>query len=158
MEDLRKEFEKMGFDWVETFIQSWNVVFKSLIGDTRKLEGIIENNLSAAFEYKCRALVRSHEEMIEIAKNFPEIFNDAEWKHNIMFLSKAIDSDDILKEFTVKQDIDQINYHKGVLFWSAKLNSLSISAMMKLASKKEYQDMTVRNINTTTKILALMNK
>jgi uncharacterized protein (DUF1697 family) len=35
---------------------------------------------------------------------------------------------------------------------------LAKSALVKLASKKIYQDMTIRNYNTTQKLLALMER
>jgi uncharacterized protein (DUF1697 family) len=44
-----------------------------------------------------------------------------------------------------------------VLYWSAKLDKIGKSTMIKLSAKKEYQEMTVRNINTTRKILELLN-
>jgi hypothetical protein len=49
-------------------------------------------------------------------------------------------------------------YCPGTLLWSARVSGLTRSTMLKLASKPIYQDMTVRNVNTTTRIFELMQR
>ena len=49
-------------------------------------------------------------------------------------------------------------YCPGTLLWSARSSDVTRSAMLKLASKPIYQDMTVRNVNTTRKICELMQR
>ncbi|OGF50254.1 MAG: hypothetical protein A2231_04780 [Candidatus Firestonebacteria bacterium RIFOXYA2_FULL_40_8] len=157
MESLRLEFEKMGFQSVKTYIQSGNVIFKSELKDTIRIEETIEKALSKAFKYKAKVLVRSKKEMKDTILNFPGIFREPEWKHNIIFLSKKIDSKNILKQLEIKKDIEQTSYCKGVLFWSAKLDKIIRSNMLRLSARPEYKEMTVRNTNTTKKIIELMN-
>lgn len=156
MEDLRSGFINMGFSNVRTYIQSGNVLFQSNIKDKEKLENKIEESLAIRFNYESKVLVRSHEDMINTVANFPLIFENNLWKHNVIFLSKNIDSSDILNQFQIKKDIEQIYYYNGVLFWSALTDKISSSTMLKLSSRKEYKEMTVRNVNTTNKILELM--
>jgi uncharacterized protein (DUF1697 family) len=112
MEDLRREFENMGFRSVKTYIQSGNVIFESDISDCRSLEEIIELGLSTAFNYKSKVMLRSRDDMTVAVEDFPEIFNDYLWKHNVIYLSSLIDSEDILREFALKEDIEQIKYRK----------------------------------------------
>jgi uncharacterized protein (DUF1697 family) len=157
MEALGKAFEQMGFQSVKTYIQSGNVLFQSDIADKRELEKIIEKSLSERFKFEAKVLVRSKKDMENTIKRFPSIFENPDWKHNVLFLSSAIDSKNILNQFDIKKDIEVISYYKGVLFWSAKLDTITRSKMLKLSTRKEYQEMTVRNINTTKKILELMN-
>lgn len=158
MEALRTEFERMGFAQVSTYIQSGNVLFFSSIDDTDKIEKKLEKALSTRFNYKARVLVRSRREMQATVKHFPRRFADKNWKHNVIFLSKAIDSKNILKQRMIKKDIEEVAYYKGVLFWSAKLSDLTRSTMLKLSSRPEYKEMTIRNTNTTKKIVALLKK
>jgi uncharacterized protein (DUF1697 family) len=157
MTDLQKAFEEMGFQAVRTYIQSGNVLFQSDIEDKNQLEEIIEKFLSGKFKYKARALIRSKKDIENTIKHFPVIFQDTNWKHNVIFLSRAIDSKNILNRFEIRKDIEEISYYKGVLFWSAKQETITRSKMLKLSSREEYQEMTVRNMNTTRKILELMN-
>lgn len=157
MDSLKKEFEEMGFSSVKTYIQSGNVLFESDIDNQNKIEERIENTLAKKFKYKAKVLVRSKKEIKNTISSFPKIFENPEWKHNVIFLSSIIDSKDILKKFNIKEDIEQLFYSKGVLFWSARLDKITRSTMLKLSSREEYQEMTVRNVNTTKKIFELMN-
>ena len=96
--------------------------------------------------------------MEKTVARFPKIFENPDWKHNVIFLSSAIDSKTIVKQFILKPDIEQLFYAPGVLFWSAQWEFATKSTMLKLSSRKEYQEMTVRNVNTTRKLLELMNE
>lgn len=157
MDSLRREFEKAGFQSVQTYIQSGNVIFLSGLNERMKVEKIIEKMLSTRFRYKAKVLVRSKKDMENTIAHFPKIFENPKWKHNVIFLSDAIDSRDILNRFEVKKDIENNSYYKGVLFWSAKMDKITRSNMLKLSKREEYKEMTVRNVNTTRKILELMN-
>jgi uncharacterized protein (DUF1697 family) len=157
MADLKDAFEKMGFQSVSTFIQSGNVLFEATKTDGRALEGQIEKALQKQFHYSARVLVRSQKEMENTVKHFPKRFADGTWKHNVIFLSDTIDVKDFLEKCQLKSGIEEAGYAQGVLFWSAKLDTITRSNMLKLSSRPEYQGMTVRNVNTTKKILQLMN-
>lgn len=157
MTDLKLEFEKIGFENVKTYIQSGNVIFESKTIDKEKLEQTIEKALCNKFKYNTRVLVRTKEDMENTVLNFPKIFKNENWKHNICFLTKEINSKNILTQFEIKKRIEEISYSNGVLFWSAKIDTITKSTMIKLSSRKEYKEMTIRNINTTKKILELMN-
>lgn len=158
MDALRAEFEKMGFESVKTYIQSGNVLFESDLSSKLEIEKKIEKALAEKFKYNARVLIRSQKDMKNIVSNFPKIFSDENWKHNVIFLSDSIDSKKILQNLETKgKEIEQTVYAKGVLFWSADMNTITRSNMLKLSTRKEYKEMTVRNINTTRKILELMS-
>lgn len=157
MDRLREEFERTGFSSVKTYIQSGNVIFQSELADKIKIEKTIEKALSAAFKYEAKVLIRSKKDMENTISHFPNIFQNPDWKHNVIFLSSTIDSKDILDKFVIKKDIEQLSYFPGVLFWSAELKTITRSSMLKLSTRKEYKEMTVRNLNTTKKIFEIMN-
>ncbi len=158
MEALRAEFVRLGFTNVTSYIQSGNVLFETEEKDQTILEKKIEKVLSKAFNYTATVLVRSQKDMVKTVKNFPAIFEDESWKHNVIFLGESIDSKKILQVLDLKKDIEQIHYHPGVLYWSAKMDTITKSNMIKLSARKEYKAMTVRNLNTTKKILELMGE
>lgn len=156
MKELADIFTDIGFFSVRTYINSGNVIFQSAETSRTKLEQIIEKKLAESMHYKGRVLVRSEQDIEQTVAHFPRIFSEPDWKHNSIFLGEPIDNPDILKAFILKDDIEQNSYFKGVLYWSAQKEFGTRSTMLKLSTRPEYQEMTVRSIGTVTKILELM--
>jgi uncharacterized protein (DUF1697 family) len=156
---LKESFERMGFDDVATYINSGNIIFKTREGDARKLERNIERMLSSEYELECRVVVRSLAEMADLVESLPETWDgDARWKYNVIFLRHAVDSENILNELKPMSDIEQILYRPGTLLWSARISDLSRTSLHRLPGQKLFQEMTVRNTNTTRKLYELMKK
>ena len=159
MSSLKKSFEALGFDDVVTYINSGNIIFKSKEADARKLEIKIEKMLSKEYQLDSRVVLRSLSEMEKIVQNLPKNWtSDRDWRYNVIFLRHTIDSEDILRELELKKDIEEVVYCPGALFWSAQISELTRTNMLKLSSRKMYQDMTIRNQNTTRKLYELMKK
>jgi uncharacterized protein (DUF1697 family) len=159
MGSLKESFEGMGFGDVATYINSGNIIFKTQECDARKLERSIEGMLSSEYELECKVVVRSLSEMADLVKSLPETWDgDGHWKYNVIFLRHSIDSENILDGLKPKSDIEQIVYRPGTLLWSARISELSRTGMYKLPSRKLFQEMTVRNTNTTRKLYELMKK
>ena len=74
MSRLKSLFEELGFDEVETFIASGNVIFSSKAKNTSQLESGIGRHLEEALNYQVDTFVRTVEEVARIgsAKVFPE--------------------------------------------------------------------------------------
>ncbi len=97
--------------------------------------------------------------MEKLVQNLPPTWNgDRGWRYNVIFLRHSIDSKKILAELEVKKDIEEVSYSPGALLWSARINELTRTNMIKLPSRKMYQEMTIRNENTTRKLCELMKK
>ena len=159
MSSLKTSFEKIGFTEVSTYINSGNILFKAKERDARKLERKIEALLSEAYKLGCKVVVRSLSEMATLVENLPKNWDgDKQWKYNVIFLRHSIDSEKVLDELAPKPDIEQVVYYPGTLLWSARIRDLSRTTMLKLSSQKIFQDMTVRNTNTTRKLYELMKK
>ena len=159
MSSLKKSFETMGYTGVLTYINSGNIIFKSKEADARKLERKIEQMLSRDYELESKVVVRSLSEMANTVQSLPGTWTgDSGWRYNVIFLRHTIDSEKILAELELKKDIEEVVYCPGALFWSAQVSELTRTNMLKLSSRKMYQDMTIRNLNTTRKIYELMNK
>ena len=157
MSSLKTSFERMGFADVTTYINSGNIIFRANDGDARKLETTIERMLEREYQLGCKVVVRSFSEMAALVKSLPKAWNDdALWKYNVIFLRHSIDSKDIVDRLNAKPDIEEVVYRPGTLLWSAKVSDVNRTAMQKLPGQKIFQDMTVRNLNTTTKIYELM--
>jgi uncharacterized protein (DUF1697 family) len=115
--------------------------------------------LSKAYRLPCRVVVRSLPEMAKLVESLPRKWNDDKaWRYNVIFLRHTIDSEEILSGLAPKPDIEQVVYRPGTLLWSAKVTDVTRTTMVKLSSKKVFQDMTVRNVNTTKKLYELMKR
>jgi uncharacterized protein (DUF1697 family) len=159
MRALKESFETIGFTHVMTYINSGNVIFTTKEDDPRKLERKIEQMLSKDYQLNSKVVVRSLAEMEELLKSLPRSWNgDSSWRYNVIFLRHSIDSKEILAELPAKSDIERIVYRPGALLWSAQVSELSGTNMEKLSRRKIFQDMTVRNLNTTKKLYELMKK
>jgi len=159
MKALKESFVRMGFAQVATYINSGNIIFKTKESDPRKLEKKIEQMLVKEYELDSRVVIRSLAEMEELVKSLPESWNsNSNWRYNVIFLRHTVDSEEILTDVPIKEDIEEVFYRPGTLLWSAQVDELNRTNMLKLAKRKLYLEMTVRNTNTTKKLCELMKK
>ena len=159
MSSLKDSFEKMGFKDVTTYINSGNIIFQTKEGDARKLEKNIERMLLKEYKLDCKVVVRSFSEMAKLVEHLPENWGgDERWRCNVMYLRHSIDSKDVLDLLEPKKDIEQVVYVPGTLLWSVQVSEVTRTSMNKLPGRKIFQDMTVRNLNTTKKLYELMKK
>lgn len=159
MKALKESFTAMGFAGVTTYINSGNIIFKTKESDPRKLEKKVEQMLVEEYELESRVVIRSLAEMEELVKSLPRTWGeDSRRRYNVIFLRHTIDSEEILNDVPIKEDIEEVFYRPGTLLWSAQVDALNRTNMLKLASRKLYQELTVRNTNTTRKICELMKK
>ena len=157
MKSLKTSFEQMGFTDVSTYINSGNLLFKAKERNARKLETRIEAMLSREYKLGCKVVVRSLLEMASLIESLPKNWNgDTQWKYNVIFLRHSIDSEKVLERLGPKPEIEKVVYYPGTLLWSARISDMSQTTMYKLSSQKLFQDMTVRNTNTTRKLYELM--
>jgi uncharacterized protein (DUF1697 family) len=156
MSALKVSFERLGFKDVATYINSGNVLFKTKEADPRKLETKIEKML-AQDHLACKVVIRSADEMASLVKKLPKDWTgDKEWRYNVIFLRHTIDAKSIIADLKPKPDIEKVIYVPGTLLWSARFKDVTRTTMLKLPSHKLFQDMTVRNLNTTKKLHELM--
>ena len=159
MASLKTDFEKAGFKDVSSYINSGNLLFNTRETDPRKLERTIEAMLSKKYQLGSKVVVRSLPEMAKLVQGLPRTWDgDKDWRYNVIFLRHTIDSEDILTGLGFKPDVEQVVYRPGTLLWSAKVSDVTRTSMVKLSSKKIFQDMTVRNLNTTKRLYELMKK
>lgn len=159
MKSLKESFEKLGFAYVTTYINSGNIVFKTKEADPRKLETKIEQMLEREYELTSKVVVRSLAEMEAVVESFPKNWNSKkDWRYNVVFLRHSIDSEKILKELEVRKDIEEVFYRPGTLLWSSLMSALKGTEGLKFSTRKMGQELTVRNTNTTRKLCDLMKK
>lgn len=160
MVDLKTCFESMSFSNVVTYIQSGNVLFQSDEKDKNKLTGKIEKGLSKQFKYDARLVTISHKDLKDIVNEAPRGFGkDAEtYRYDVIFLKEPLTSKEAMKSVSVKEGVDSAHAGKQALYFSRLIAKASSSHLTRIIGLPVYQNMTIRNWNTTTKLLALMEK
>jgi uncharacterized protein (DUF1697 family) len=158
MAELRACFEGLGFTNVRTYIQSGNVIFSSEESDQARLTSQLEDALSRTFSYSSRAVMRSDAEMKAIVAFAPDGFGSdpATYRYDVIFLKEPLTSVEAMKSVTTKEGVDQVFAGDGVLYFSRLISRATQSHVSRLVSMPVYQSMTIRNWNTTTKLLNLM--
>jgi uncharacterized protein (DUF1697 family) len=158
MKALKETFGTLGFGDVQTYINSGNVLFRARETDPRRLENRIDRMLLREHALKGKTVVRSEEEMARLVRRIDAAWKpDPEWRYNVIFLRHTLDPEAVVKDIALDPEVERVVCCPGTLLWSARVSSITRSAMLKLSSRPAYQQMTVRNVNTTKKILQLMD-
>jgi uncharacterized protein (DUF1697 family) len=160
MTDLKACFENMGFSDVTTYIQSGNVLFKSAENDKVKLSKKIEKELSARFDYSARLVTVTHKELKKTVDAAPRGFGSKpeKFRYDVIFLKEPLTPKEAMKSVSIREGVDAAYTGTHVLYFSRLISRASQSYLTKIISLPVYQSMTIRNWNTTTKLLALMEK
>jgi uncharacterized protein (DUF1697 family) len=160
MADLKACFEEMGLLNVVTYIQSGNVLFQSGEKDKILLINRVEKELSGKFDYPSRIVIVTHKELRQIAHEAPRGFGkDAEtYRYDVIFLKEPLTPNEAMKSVSTRAGVDAAHAGKRALYFSRLISKASQSYLTKIIGLPVYQNMTIRNWNTTTKLLALMEK
>ena len=159
MADLRSAFEAEGFRDVVTYIQSGNVIFRAPGSTPGALTIRIEEMLASAFDYQARVALRSREVMEAVVREAPEGFGSQpdRYRYDTLFLRPPLTASAAMKEVRVRSGVDEAWAGDGVLYFSRLISQASRSYLSRLVSMPVYQEMTIRNWNTTTRLLELMS-
>lgn len=157
MKMLKGAFERVGMNSVVTYINSGNIIFTDNGQSKTKLSHILEEAIYETFGLQIKVLVLSIDDLKKVMHSLPESWkNDQQMKSDVLFLWDDVNDESVLDKLVIKPGIDTVNYVTGALLWSVDRKNVTRSGMMKLAGSKIYQQMTVRNVNTTRKIYELM--
>lgn len=158
MGELRESFEAAGYKAVRTYIQSGNVLFESDVpSDT--LEGELEVMLERRFGVPLVVVVRSHRQLRSVVAKAPEGFGgDRETYHSdVIFLKAPLSSQQAMRVVRLREGVDRAWPGTGVLYFDRLSERRAQSRMSRIVGTREYSQMTIRNWNTTTKLLGLLD-
>lgn len=158
MAELRSCFETHGFRDVVTYIQSGNVIFGAPATAPSILTTRIEEMLGLAFGYQAKVVLRSREQMESVVAGAPTGFGAQRdrYRYDTIFLKPPLTARAAMEEVLVRPGVDEVWAGDGVLYFSRLIAQASRSYLSRLVSMPVYQDMTIRNWNTTTRLLHLM--
>jgi uncharacterized protein (DUF1697 family) len=159
MATLKACFEQLGFKDIKTYINSGNVIFSTKQEATDVLAGRIETALDQVFDPGIRVLVKTREELQRLAADVPTVWvNDADMRCDVMLLWPAIDKPSVLQKLPIKPEIEDIKYLSGAVLWRIDRPLVTKSRMNRIIGTPLYKQITIRNVSTVRKLVALANE
>lgn len=158
MPALAAAFAGAGYGEVSTYIQSGNVLFSSNARNIATLEKKIESVIDEAFGLPIPVLIRSRDELAEIVATAPEGFGAKpdEMRYDVWFLKHRIDAATLVADLPRLADgIEAVIPGQGVFYAWRLTEQASKTRQHNVLSSPIYKLMSIRNWNTTTKLLAL---
>ncbi len=161
MAELKQCLEDSGLDHVATYIQSGNVIFDASTRDEAKLAKKLERAISRTFShYQARVVLCSHASLTQVVRQAPKGFGSepGTYRYDTIFLKEPLTAAKAIKSVATRPGVDDVASGPGVLYTRRLIARASQSYLTRLVGSPIYQDMTIRNWNTTTKLLALMDE
>lgn len=156
MADLKAAVEKAGYTNVVTLIQSGNVIFDSSIKDQEKIAKQLEQVILKTFKVTSRVVIRSLSQMKKVLAEVPKSWARSDIRKYVAFIKEPVTAVAVAHGIPAREGVDILDVGDGVLYMATEMSGLTRSAYNKIVGTKIYQDMTLRNFNTTQKILAIM--
>ncbi len=159
MEALKEIFADAGCEDVRTYIQSGNIIFNADAKLTQQLPTIIAAKIKTQFNYEVPVILRTARALEAIIENNPFNNPNANPKHlSVAFLSKKPSKPNVQALDPNRSPGDQwvlanneiyLNFPNGIA--KTKLTNAYFDRTLQCIT-------TVRNWNTTTRLLALANE
>jgi len=157
MDYLKKLFEKMGFENIETIIASGNVVFETKSKTVDAIKKKIETELEKSLGYKVATFIRSTKELKEIAEHKPFKESNLADKQNYLyigFLDNQPDKESLKKVLDLSDEANEFHFNNKELYWLCRKNFSDSGITGKTLEKALGMETTIRNSTTIRKITA----
>jgi len=158
MADLKACLEHLGFSNISTYIASGNVVLESDKG-TEVISTLIEKVLPESFALEdelVRVLVLTREQLRAVVDNKPPGFGEQpETYHSDAIFLIGIDAAQVMPLFSPREGVDTVWPGDGVVYSQRLSAQRTKSRLNKIMAAPEYKLMTIRNWNTTTRLLEI---
>src|SRR5689334_14343273 len=161
MTGLKKVLEELGFSNVSTYIVSGNVILDS-DKHAEAIKAQIEAALPKRFKLDndlIKVLVLTSEQLQAVIDNKPEGFGEQPDKyHSDAIFLMDIDSAQAMPVFSPREGVDKVWAGDGVIYSQRLSAQRTKSRLNKIMATPAYKSMTIRNWNTTTKLLEILRK
>ena len=154
MDKLRRIFEALGFDEVETFIASGNVLFSSPSKSLSTLERKIEDRLKVSLGYEVATFVRTAQEVVAIAsyKPFPAAQVRTAGAFCVGFLAQPLDAAAKKSLTALANTIDRFHVHDREVYWLCEKRQSESKFSNVVFEKATGARVTFRGANTVRKL------
>lgn len=158
MAELKRCLEEQGSADVMTYIQSGNVLLRSSLGQNALEQGI-EAMLSQKFKLdsaSIKVLVLTREQLQAVVDNKPDGFGESpdQYHSDVVFLM-GIGAAEAMAVFDPQEGVDTVWPGDGVIYSQRLSAERTRSRLSKIVGTPAYRSMTIRNWNTTVKLLSL---
>ena len=161
MAGLKKCLEALGFSDVSTYIASGNVILKS-DKHADAIQALVEKALPENFKLDSeiiRVLVLTRKQLQAVIENKPEGFGEEPGKyHSDAIFLMGIEAAQAMPVFAPREGVDKVWPGEGVIYSQRLSAQRTKSRLGKIVGTPVYPSMTIRNWNTTTKLLELISK
>jgi uncharacterized protein (DUF1697 family) len=159
MAALKACFEADGFRDVATFIQSGNVLFEAS-GSSAALTKRIEKILSGTFGYEASVVLVSALQLRRIVEAAPAGFGSRpdRYRYDVLFLKPPLKSSTAIRDVPLKDGVDTAAAGPGVIYCSRLISRATQSRIGRIVGTPVYRSLTIRNWNTTTKLLRMLGE
>lgn len=158
MAELREVFEQVGHSDVESYIQSGQVVFASA-KPAAGLEAALEEAIEARFALSIPVVVVSHAKLRSVVREAPDGFGQSPdtYHSDVIFLKKPMTTAKAMEVVRLRDGVDEVWSGTGVLYFSRLSAKRTQSLLNRIIGTPEYKLMTIRNWNTTVKLLSVLD-
>lgn len=158
MAGLKRCLEELGCARVTTYINSGNILLQSTLAATA-LEEQIEALLTQNFKLDSPSIkvrVLTHAQLAAVIADKPPGFGEqpATYHSDVIFLM-GTSVEEVLPVFSPREGVDVIWPGEGVIYSQRLSAQRTKSRLNKIMGTPAYKLMTIRNWNTTTKLLEL---
>ena len=158
MAELKAALVTAGFTNVVTYITSGNVVFASDRTGTQALAEQVHAVIANQFGMNIDVIVLSAPEWQAIVDGAPSWWgNEPGWKHNVLVLLPPYDMDATVAGIGIlNPDIERIATGPGVVYQAMSIELVGKTTTGNLSASPSYRRLTIRNYNTTQKLMELL--
>jgi uncharacterized protein (DUF1697 family) len=158
MAALRAAFESLGFERVSTFIASGNVLFDAKRASKAVLTDKIERALSDAFGYDSKIVLVSADDLATVIAEAPPGFGSApdRYRYDVIFVKPPATPKAAIAEVETAPGVDEVHAGTHALYFWRVTALASRSRLSKIIGKPVYKSLTIRNWNTTKRLLELV--
>ena len=155
MDRLRELVEVLGFEHVETFIASGNVIFSSVSRDVPAMEERIARRLREALGYEVPTFIRTQAELESIATFKPTEPAPSDQSVYVIFLTEAAGVDLRRNLDSLSTDTDRFEFAGREAYWLIR-GKLSESPLfgVDLMKMTGGAPTTMRNMTTIGRLVA----
>ncbi len=157
MAELKSCLESIGFENVKTYINSGNVIFDSTKASKAELIKLCEKEIEQRFGFHVICSVILATELHDAVAHAPSWWcKDDMSSHNALFVITPATPEIIMKEIgDTKPEYEKVAAYGPVIFWSAPVKTFGRTRFSKIVGTPAYRSITIRNANTTKKLVML---
>ena len=160
MARLKILLEDLGFSNVSTYIASGNVFLKSS-KSADEIKTQIEKTLPKSFQLDSeliKVLVLTPKQLKDVVENRPKEFGNEpkKYRYDVLFIMPPLIPKKAMAAVELKEGVDEAWAGRYAIYFRRLEARVTSSRVSKIVGKPEYKSMTLRNWNTTIKLLEKM--